>query len=210
MLGVVFGRREQCNIQKLVKIVKKQLGGRLPRLITTDGYVGYAEVFRRVFGRLIKPRRQPGQRNPGGCRREVPAELTFATVQKVMNQRGVLEVKRELVLGTPQNLEVALERSAVSSTINTAFVERQNATDRHRNARKGRRTYRFSKDWDVHAAVGYFSLYSYNFCWCVRTLRKRRGRGRDRRRTPAMAARLTDHVWSIGEWLSLPGRDNSS
>jgi IS1 family transposase len=210
VLDVVFGRREQRNIQKLVKSVKKQLGGRLPRLITTDGYVGYAEVFRRVFGRLIKPRRQPGQRNPEGCWREVPAELTFATVQKVMDNGHVVQVKRELVLGTEENLKSALEESAVSVTVNTSFVERQNATDRHRNARKGRRTYRFSKDWDVHVAVGYFSLYSYNFCWCVRTLGRRRGRGRDRRRTPAMAAGLADHVWSIGEWLSLPARENSS
>ena len=63
-----------------------------------------------------------------------------------------------------------------SRAINTAFVERQNGTDRHRNARKVRKTYRFSKDWRYHEAVTYFTLYSYNFCWPVRTLRDQ-GRG---------------------------------
>src|SRR5262249_56980670 len=83
--------------------------------------------------------------------------------------------------------------------------ERQNATDRHRNARKGRRTYRFSKDWEVHEAVTYFTLFSYNFCWPVRTLRRgERGSGYAQR-TPAMVAGLTDHVWTLEEGLTVPG-----
>jgi IS1 family transposase len=209
VLNAVFGQRGHRNIQTLVKLVKKQLQGRIPRLITTDGYAAYAEVFRRVFGRLIKPVHRRGQPNPGGPKRRLPGALTFATVQKVMNGRHVVQVKRELVLGTAKNLKSALEQSAVSSTVNTSFVERHNATDRHRNARKSRRTYRFSKDWDVHLAVGCFVLYSYNFCWCVRSLRYRQG-GCWRRCTPAMSAGLADHVWSIGEWLTLPEWVNSS
>lgn len=210
VLAVVFGRREQRNIQRLMQTVRMQLQGRLPRLICTDGYAAYAQVFRRIFGRLLKSVHQPGQPNPGGPVRQIPPELTFATVQKVMENGHVVQVRRELLLGSEANLHSALELSAVSGTINTAFVERHNATDRQRNARKSRRTYRFSKDWDVHAAAGYFILYSYNFCWCVRTLRQADGSGGYRRCTPAMSAQLADHVWSIAEWLALPGRDYSS
>jgi IS1 family transposase len=47
----------------------------------------------------------------------------------------------------------ALKASVCSRTINTSFVERQHGTDRHRNARKARKTYRFSKDWRVHEAM---------------------------------------------------------
>ena len=94
--------------------------------------------------------------------------------------------------------------SAVSQTVNTSFVERHHATDRGRNARKARKTYRFSKDWRVHEAMTFFTKYSYNFCWVVRTLRQKREDGRWRRRTPAMAAGLADHVWSMKEWLSFP------
>ena len=42
----------------------------------------------------------------------------------------------------------ALELLKVSNKINTAFVERQNETDRGRNGRKTRKTYCFLEDWD--------------------------------------------------------------
>ncbi len=63
--------------------------------------------------------------------------------------------------------------SLVSNKINTAFVERQNRTDRNRNGWKTRKTYCFSKDWNVHDAVTYFTMYTYNFCWPVHTLWQR-------------------------------------
>ena len=72
------------------------------------------------------------------------------------------------------------------------------------SARKARKSYCFSKDWSVHQAITFFTMYSYNFCWPVRTLRIQDEAGRWRRRTPAMAAGLADHVWSLSEWLSLP------
>lgn len=65
-----------------------------------------------------------------------------------------------------------------------------------------RKSYCFSKDWDVHAAVTYFTMYSYNFCWAVRTLRIKDADGCWRQQTPAMAAGLADHVWSMDEWLA--------
>ena len=99
---------------------------------------------------------------------------------------------------------VALGQSRVSRWINTSFLERQNATDRHRNARKVRKAYTFSKDWQVHESMTYFSMYSYNFCWPVRTLAERDDRGCLRRRTPAMAAGLADHVWTMREWVTMP------
>jgi len=47
-------------------------------------------------------------------------------------------------------------------------------------------------------------MYSYNFCWAVRTLRTKDKEGRWQNRSPAMAAGLADHVWSMAEWLALP------
>ena len=70
--------------------------------------------------------------------------------------------------------------------------------------RTSRRTYRFSKDWQVHEAMTYLTLYSDNFCWPVRTLSVRNEEGRLSKRTPAVAAGLTDHVWSHGEWPRFP------
>jgi hypothetical protein len=87
----------------------------------------------------------------------------------------------------------------VSRAINPAFSERQTGTDRHRKARKGRKRYGFSKNWAVHEAVTYCTLYSSNFGWPVRTLRVQDAEGHWRQRTPAMAAGLSDHIWMLSE-----------
>ena len=113
-------------------------------------------------------------------------------------------VERRVIYGTVTAVVAALAASQVSTAVNTVFVERHHGTDRNRNARKVRKTYCFSKDWQAHEAVGYFTLYSYNFCWPVRTLRQGSRRQGYRQCTPAMAAGLTDHVWTLKEWLTRP------
>jgi hypothetical protein len=45
---------------------------------------------------------------------------------------------------------------------------------------------------------------SYNFCWAVRTLAEKDESGRRHAKTPAMAAGLTDRVWTLKEWVTLP------
>jgi len=139
--------------------------------------------------------------------------LNYATVCKQREAGRVVRVDQTVVFGTPASVAAALRKSRVSHAINTSFLERHNGTDRHRNARKARRTYRFSKDWLIHQAVGYFTLYTYNFCWCVRTLAEpvatdplspTEPHAKWRPRTPAMAAGLTDHVWTLQEWLQYP------
>jgi hypothetical protein len=92
----------------------------------------------------------------------------------------------------------------VSRQVNVSFLERYNATDRHRNARKVRKTYPFSKDLQVHESMIYLTIYSYNFCWAVRTLNQRDEHGQVHARSPAMAAGLADHVWTMREWITMP------
>jgi hypothetical protein len=62
------------------------------------------------------------------------------------------------------------------------------------------KTYGFSKDWWVHRAASFYSKDSYNFCWPVRTLKAKGGSAQ----TPAMLAKLTDHVWTLLEWIKRP------
>jgi hypothetical protein len=118
----------------------------------------------------------------------------------------VVEVVRTPVFGTLYLLGGLLKRSTASTTINTSFVERNNGTDRHRNSRKRRKTCGFSKDLAMHRAASYFIGYSYNFCWPVRTLRVRKDGGPWQARTPAMAADLSDHIWSTEEWITYPAK----
>ena len=56
----------------------------------------------------------------------------------------------------------------------------------------------------MHRAASSFIGYSYDFCWPVRTLRVGGREGLWQARTPAMAAGLSDHVWSTKEWVTTP------
>jgi hypothetical protein len=179
-------------------------GGRIMRLMTSDSYPAYETAILGAYGETVTPPRTGKPGRPKGPYQVAPAGLVYATVEKVKAKGRVVEILTHLVFGTMAAVAAALKGSRVSRSINTSFLERQNLTDRHHNARKSRKTYRFSKDWRFHEAATYFTMYSDNFCWPVRTLRESIGEGRWRRRTPAMAAGLADHVWSISEWISLP------
>jgi hypothetical protein len=200
---VVPGERSAQNCKKVVQQVYDRTAGQGAMLLTSDAYPPYATAIEEVYGVWVQPERKPGPGRPPGPRRELPAGLVYATVKKRREKGRVVEVIRAVVFGVWGLLEVWLRRSGVSNTINTSFVERNKATDRHQNGRKRRKTYGFSRSKRMHDAATYFVSYSYNFCWPVRTLRVKED-GVWRPRTPAMAAGLTDHAWSLREWLTYP------
>jgi IS1 family transposase len=199
VLGVFVGKRIQDNAEMLLGDVKKRLAG-VPELISSDEWPGYPEVIKEVFGFEVTPPRTGKPGRPAGARKEIPEGLNHATVHKRREKGRVVEVLSNVVMGA---LAVVLALLG-GKKISTSYLERQNGTDRHRNARKARKTYRFSKEFEMHRALTYFTMYSYNFCWPVRTLRKEIGHRRYQPRTPAMVAGLADHVWKLQEWLAFP------
>ena len=130
-----------------------------------------------------------------------PKGLNYVVVHKERENGKVISITPKIIFGDPVDIDKNLARSSVGRCINTAFIERYNATNRHQDARKVRDTYEFSKELHAHQAMTYFINYT---CWVVRTLRIKNGDGTYRKRTPAMAASLADHVWSLEEWLSYP------
>ncbi len=174
------------------------------RLLTSDAYPAYEAAILHAYGEEVTPPRTGRPGRPKKARPMPPAGLVYATVEKVRKKDRVVEILTRVVFGTMAAVAAALAGSRVSRQVNTSFIERQNATDRHHDARKSRKTYRFSKDWRYHEAATYFTMYSYNFCWPVRTLREPIGEGRWSKRTPAMVAGLADHIWSMSEWVSRP------
>jgi IS1 family transposase len=204
VVAVIPGKRTAENAEALVREFYRRTSGRPMALITTDEYAPYREAILRAYGVMITPPRTGKRGRPRKPYRVAPASLLYATVPKTRRKGRVVRIEPRLVFGTGAALKAALAHSASSRAVNTSFVERQNGTDRNRNARKIRKAYSFSKLWEVHELITYFTLYSYTFCWPVRTLADIDDAGRLCRRTPAMAAGLTDHVWSLGEWLTLP------
>jgi IS1 family transposase len=204
VVSVVPGERTAANVQALVQDFRQRTQGRIPNLITTDEYPAYETAILEAYGETVIPERTGKPGRPKAPYQVPPADLNYATVHKTREKGRVVKIDFRVIFGTLATVMAALAQSLVSRAINTAFVERNNGTDRNRNARKVRKSYCFSKDWDVHQAVTYFTMYSYNFCWPVRTLRQRGPEGQWQQRTPALVAGLTDHIWTLAEWLAFP------
>ena len=204
VLSVVPGARDIENVEAVVADVKQRTEGRLLDLMTSDNDPAYETAILDAYGEEVAttPSGRPSRRMTP--EKVPPPGLNYATVEKKREKGRVVEILTRVVFGTMATIAAVLAKSKVSRRINTSFLERQNATDRHHNARKVRKTYTFSKDWRVHESMTYFTMYSYNFCWPVRTLADRDERGQIRKQTPAMAAGLADHVWTMREWITMP------
>src|SRR5262249_36228657 len=126
--------------------VKGRLDDRPPALATSDEYAPYETVIATAFGEVVPAGPAGPGRRPLLPERRLDPGLAYATVRKERENDRAVAVHRRVVLGSPQAVDQALKDSVCSRTINTSFVERQRATDRGQNARKARRTYRFSKD----------------------------------------------------------------
>jgi IS1 family transposase len=204
VVGVVPGKRTEEKVRQLVQDFKERTGGRVMNLLTSDEYAAYKTA---IFDAYALEQEQPRTGRPGRPpkpKKVLPKGLKYATVHKERENGRVKKVTTRVIFGTKAAVLAALALSLVSTAVNTVFVERHNGSDRNRNRRKVRKTCCFSKDWEVHEAMTYVTMYSYNFCWPVRTLRVKVAEDRYEQRTPAMAAGLTDHVWTIRDWATYP------
>jgi IS1 family transposase len=200
---VVVGKRTTEATRALIRDFRRRTGSRVMRLMTSDEYPVYEDVIREAYGTRVTPPRTGRRGRPRSPYTVVASEVTYATVHKERENNRVVRVRSRVVFGAAESVTRALASSRVSRSVNTCFVERHNGTDRNRCSRKVRKSYTFSKDWDGHRAATMLSYFRYNFCWPVRTLRVKTG-VRWQKRTPAMAAGLTDHLWSLDEWLAYP------
>ncbi len=97
--------------------------------------------------------------------------------------------------------------------VSTSYVERQNLTMRMQMRRFTRLTNAFSKKLENHAHAVALHFMHYNWCRPHQTLTKA---AKGVYRTPAMAAGLTDRVWTVADIVALlepvthPNSDNSN
>jgi hypothetical protein len=132
-----------------------------------------------------------------------------AKVKKRYERRRVVEVIREVVRGTEAAVQGRLMETqrSITALINTAYIERLNATFRARLAPLVRRTRAgVHKQTTLEAGMWLIGT-CYNFSWVHRSLRQERASeeppGRQWiERTPAQAAGLTDHPWTLEELMS--------
>ena len=199
----MIGPRSQANAEALWQDFAARTDRVLPALLTTDEYPVYGGAVLKTYG-LPQPCPRTGKRGrPRQPRVIAPPGLVYAMVHKLRRKGRVVKVTIRRVFGTARQVAQALVCSAVSRHVNTTFVERFYATVRQHNSRQARKVYTFSKGFEPHQAMRWFALSYYNFCRPHLGLRLRE-EGHWHARSPAMAAGLSDHVWSLHEFMRYP------
>jgi len=160
VVSVVPGKRTAAKTEGLVKDMHRRTGGRMMDLLVSDEYPAYKPAILQTYGETITPPRTGKPGRPKKPYIVAPADLQYATVHKTRHKGRVVHVEPRIVFGEEDAIRAALAASPVSTTLNTAFVERHHGTDRNRNGRKARKTACFSKDWQIHNAVTYFTRIS--------------------------------------------------
>ena len=195
--GEVSEQRDMALIRQLVERVKR-CAARRPLLVCTDGLVSYIRAMRETF-------RDPGHTGKGGRPRLRPwRNVLMAQVVKRYERRRVIATDRRIIHGTPARVETLRRRSPGDGVIHTAYIERLNATFRERLAPLARRSRALARrTLTLHHGM-YLIGTIYNFCTPHTSLALaplRAGRG-GVPQTPAMAAGITEHCWSVQYLLS--------
>lgn len=195
--GVVSARRDLDLIQALVNKVKQMALCR-PLLLAVDGLASYVSAFRHAF-RSKFPRTEG---ETGRCK--MVAWQGVAIVQVVKQHlEGLWHVERRIVQGAEELVERLIQTTQGKGVINTAFIERLNATFRQRINPLTRRTRTLAQQAETLVAGMYLVGCFYNFCDFHQSLRLKLSVGscgyRWVQRTPAIAAGLTDHQWTPAE-----------
>jgi transposase-like protein len=198
--GVVSPKRDLAPIRAVVRMVRAAARS-LGILVRVDGLASYVTAFTRVFRDPVRTGRR------GRPRLVATAGLLLGQVIKHHAGRRVVGVTRRVVRGTAAAIAAVLQATGTGTGINTAYIERLNATFRGALSPLVRRGRAIARGAGTLTAGMYLVGCAYNFCWPHDSLRVAAGAGERlewRERTPAMAAGLTDHCWTMREWLSHP------
>jgi IS1 family transposase len=199
--GVVSLRRDRKLADALLTMVKTCCQPLVAVLVLTDGWAAYPGSIRRAFREKVK-----GVAGRGRSRLLAWPEILIGTVIKKTAKKRVVEVIRRLTQGEAFAAIALLAASSGGKQLNTAFIERLNATFRERLASLTRRCRHAARKLSRLQAGMWLVGCTYNFCWPHHELSRRAAKAQDRRGeillTPAMASGLTDHVWSVRELLT--------
>lgn len=196
--AAVSPRRDRKLLQTLFQHVRASALCR-PVLFCVDGFSAYVRVIQETFREALHTGHagRPRLRSWDG--------MHIAQVVKQYTGRRVTGVVHRIRQGAARTVQTLIRRTQGTGGINTAYIERLNATFRARLAPLVRRTRaRVRQTATLHAGV-YLVGTVYNFCTYTHSLRIElvlpHQQRRWLRRTPAIAAGITDHKWSLAELL---------
>lgn len=169
-----IGKRDALYAYRFMTDLEKRLKNRVQ--LTTDGHKAYLKAVESVFG----------------------TDIDYAMLVKLYGQEPEAE-KRYSPAQCVGTEKIIIEGNPEIANISTSYIERQNLTMRMSMRRFTRLTNAFSKKIkNLEAAVALHFMY-YNFCRSHKTLNLKRALGI----TPAMAAGVTDHQWTVAELIKM-------
>lgn len=196
--GVVAKKRDGRLILDLVQIIRQCALAR-PLLVCVDGFIAYVEAVRQVFRTPLPD----GKR--GRPRLIFWPDIHIGQVVKRYQGKRMVDVTRRMAQGCLKAAQALLTKSHGGTKLNTAFIERLNATFRSRLAALVRRSRALIRNPQTLEPLMYLMGCVYNFCTVHKSLRLKLWVGKHGfrwvQRTPALAAGLTDHIWTVKELL---------
>ncbi len=202
--GVMAQRRDEDLIVALVQIIRNCALAR-PLLICVDGFIAYVQAVQQVFRNPLPSRKR------GRPRLISWPDIHIGQVVKRYQGKRVVDITRRMARGGLETAQALLTKSHGGTKLNTAFIERLNATFRSRLAVLVRRSRALIRNPETLEPLMFLMGSVYNFCTVHKSLRLPGIIGGHMwiARTPALAAGLTDHIWSVKELLlfrvPLPG-----
>ncbi len=199
--GAISPSRDTALIQRVVGLVRACASPEFALLVATDGLVTYVKAFAKAF----RSKHYTGR--VGAPRLIAWPKVVIGQVVKRYERRRVVGIERRLKQGSWSMVERLLDRTqgGGGGVLNTAYIERLNATFRARLAVLVRRSRGLARRHRrLHAGM-YLVGTVYNFCWYHASLSSTTSE--PRRRTPAMASGIANHRWSVAEVLEcrVPG-----
>lgn len=200
--GVISPKRDRQLIGQLAALIQSLALCR-PLLLAVDGLPSYIKAFQRAFRSKM-----PRWGQSGRATLVVWADIAIVRLIKQRTADG-FAIRREIAQGCPLLIERLRHMTQGNwGVINTAYIERLNATFRQRLACLARRSRHLAQQ-EATLTTGMFLVGCfYNFCETHHSLRLRLCVGEHGSkwvpRTPAMAAGLANHIWTVDELLMFP------
>jgi len=191
-VGRAIGKTEEAVAHELMAQLKERGDPEQPPALATDGKGDYRTALVETWGEV------PAYHGRGRPPTQKQPQPAWQYVQVIKERSGsrVTAVQIHVVYGDPDEVLELLGG-------HTAYVERTNLTSRQMNGRLVRKTVSYSKQVEALEAACAWEDWVYNLTRPVETLSLpvRDGSRRWKRQSPAMAAGLSDHIWTIKELL---------
>lgn len=195
-----LGKRDETLIEKVLKSAAARVAYPQGVVLFSDGEHSYKTLFPKIFGTPYQPQRKGDRGRQPKVRYRIGRRQAHVQIVKRHQGRRLVEVSVELAHGSNKRLERELHRLGYNQP-NTSAIERRNGTARRMDAFSVRKSLAFARRPDSRDANGSWAMTVYNWVREHRSLKRLLpqpiGKRKYEKRSPAMAAGLTDFIWSV-------------